>query len=506
MKVLNRKSLLAITTFWVMFQGMGLALGWDLPSSLRGKSDYSRPWSELSLPVGTGEVVSRMEHITVKKEGGRKKFYDLEEIVLKDQAYYLRFEEPTDKQKSTFIHIRNCGNVIIENLRVVQLDPDYRAYHSVLIEDCDSVLVRTTYFAGTCNYHLRVEGCRNVVLDGVEVAGYDYGELGVRSGGGVWVNNGSHRTTGRLGLWSPNPRDLETLVIENCYIHDNLAEDKTRNNDGILIHSAGNGLLFNNRFERWVKGDSALDVSHRRSDNSYKEKTFRIERNLFIGNKHVKSVGASDVSNSVIWMNNIFVDTKLGNYHQNWTDHHVCETYIFTGKDFGFWRNWGRLGGPVVIEKCLFFLKKGRISSMFKLDNKNSVGALAFIRPDRNIYYMPKDPGFWFVSENRDGSVSFRIRRWHDWQKRGFDQHSQFTRDDKGFAWGQKHGINYVVLQGLDKGDDLWRPVQAVGRGLASKGSDGTGKEPSLSYGLETPQREFFGRPREDWCIGAVCE
>jgi hypothetical protein len=473
---------------------------------MKSKSGYSGPWYELTLPAGRNIVESKMQHITIKKEGDLKRFYNLAQIAIRDQAYSLNFSEPTDKLKSTFIHIKNCGNVIIENLRVLQFDPDYRAYHSVLIEDCDNVSVKDSYFAGTCNYHLRIEGCRNIFLDGVEVAGYDYGKLGLRSGGGVWINNGSYTKTNMSGLWSPNPRDLETLIIQNCFVHDNLAEDKSRNNDGILIHSAGNGFLFNNRFERWVKGDSALDVSHRRSDDSYKEKTLRIERNLFVHNKHVKSVGMSDVSNSIIWMNNIYIDTKLGNYHQNWRDIRVWETYIFTKKDFGFWRNWGRLSGPVMIEQCLFFLKRGWISCMFKLDSINGIGAMSFLHPDRNVYYMPKPPGFWLVSENRDGSVSFGIMGWREWQKRGFDQQSQLTQDDKAFTWGQKYGINYVVLRNFDKRDGLCYPSQATRPGVERKRRDVREKKPSLNYCLATPPKDFFGRLREDCCLGAVCE
>lgn len=506
MKRLNRILLFAVTISCINLWIIDPAQASELPFPSIENSDYNKPWAKLPLPSNRISASSNIKNITISGDADLKRFYNLKNVIIKNQTYHLRFEEQAEKFQTTFIHIKNCNNVIIENLKIIQLDPDYRAYHSVLIEDCDNVTVKNSLFSGTCNFHLRSEGCKNIFLDGIVVKGYDYGELGIRCGGGIWINNGNPTSKNRSGLWSPNPKDLKSLIIQNCFIHDNLSEDKSRNNDGILIHSAGNGFLFNNRFERWLKGDSALDISHRRSDDSYKEKTFIVERNFFFNNKHVKSVGTSDVSNSIIWRNNIYIDTRLGNYHQNWRDLRVCETFIFTKKDFGFWRNWGRLRGPVVIEQCLFFLKQGQISSMFKLDNINGMGAMAFLHLNKNVYYMPKKPGSWLVSEKKDGSHAFAIRGWREWQQRGFDHQSIFTQNLKDFTWRQKDGINYIVWDSSNDRHDLCVSPSGELHHPTSELEKTAEKETVFDLKVESPQKDFFGLPRNDCCIGAVCK
>ncbi|MBN1671391.1 MAG: right-handed parallel beta-helix repeat-containing protein [Kiritimatiellae bacterium] len=137
------------------------------------------------------------------------------------------WESGSGKYETTLFLFRNCEKVVIEDVAVMQLDPDYRASHAILVEGCGDVIIRNVTVAGaTAKYHIRVEGCERVFIDNVEVCGYDYGPHGIRFGSGINVHNGETGRDGAVRVYSPNPRELKWCVIQNCDVHDCHASDK----------------------------------------------------------------------------------------------------------------------------------------------------------------------------------------------------------------------------------------------------------------------------------------
>jgi hypothetical protein len=446
------------------------------------------------------------KNIQIDDSGKGIRINNREFVSIRDCEFNLIFENNRGKYDTSFIYIKNCKNVDVVNIKMTQLNHDYRAYHSILIEDCDSVKIKNSSFFGTCKSHIRIEGCKVVMIDNVEIAGYSYGKYGIRCGGGIWINNGEHTEDKRKGIWSLNPKDLESLTITNSYIHDNLNEDKIRNNDGILIHSAGNGSLFNNRFENWIKGDSALDISHRRSDDLYKNKTFLVKNNIFLNNKHVKSNGFSHDCNLIIWEDNIYVDTMIGNYHSHWNDVRWYETHIFTKDKYGFWRNWSELNGKIYIKRCLIYIGDNHISEMFKFDGGNTKKAFKMLVPEDNIYFMTKDPSNWLVKKSKDNKRNeYTIKDWESWRKSGFDCESTIIREKENLSFSNVLGVNIVVFQPsietIEKiGDSIKRDT--AGKQCKNINSFRERIESVLS---KYKNLDFLGRERTPYCYGAVC-
>lgn len=401
-------------------------------------------------------------------------------VSLKHTNYHLAFEKPQSKYENTFMVIRSCGEVVIDGITIIQKGSNFLAYHSILIEDCKKVTVKNSVFKGTCFYHLRIEGCEDVLVDNVEISGLDYGRKGTRCGGGIWINNGESRSNGKKGLWSENPFNLKRLIIRNCKLKNSLTSDKVQNLDGILIHSPSNGYMTDCIFENWLAGDAALDISHRRTDKEYTNKFFRVQRCAFKNNKHVKSTGKSNVSNSIIWINNIYSDTKIGSYHQGWHDRRYFESYLFNSTTSGFWRNWSNLGGIVQIRGCLLHVKNGTIFEMYKLSIRASTDAHKFIQPDFNIYSLQKKPKFWL---NRHGSIEPKpinqITTFRSWRSIGKDSRSKLLLNSSKVIVVSKKGFEYPLYELL-----LDTSI------------------PNIDIDVN---EDFFGNPRDKFCYGAVC-
>lgn len=407
-------------------------------------------------------------------------FSNKKKVFLSNQTYNLFWDKPGEKYENSFIVIRDCDEVVIDGINIFQNNFDYLATYSILIEDCKKVVVKNSAFMGTCLYHLRIEGCEEVLIDNVRISGLDYGGKGVRCGGGIWINNGVQGADNGKLLWSKNPKNLQQLTIRNCLIQNNLTTDKERNSDGILIHSASNGTLTDCIFENWLAGDAALDVSHRRVDEAYTNKHFLIERNIFKNNKHVKTVGGSNASNSIVWINNLYSDTMIGSYHQGWSVKRFYESFLFSNSTFGFWRNWSGLDGPVEIKGCLLHVKRGFITEMFKLSDKNAPAAHERILTDSNIYSMPKEPTFWLRHyATRDNKSISEIVDWPSWRQNGRDENSLLLIDSGDVVVRQWKDMEYPVYLGS----------------AAARSS------PAAEY---APQ-DFFGKIRGNACYGAVC-
>lgn len=308
-----------------------------VPEHGKYTSLYQSDWSKLP----TGDVLARRDpgqipFQEVKGEAVRQSHRKKERVHLHDLAYKVTWDTPCDKYKTTLIHIEDAGEVILENISIMNMDADYKAYHSILVEGADRVIVRNLYLAGAVqSYHLRLEGCGEILIENVEIAGVKYDNTGLsRLGGGIFINNGASGRGGidNTGLSARAPRLPGWQVIQNCYIHDNSQDDDSRrNHDGILIHSPSHGLLFNTVCENWLRdsGDAAFDLGFRRVEPEYQDKTFRVERNIIRNCSFFKTPGHGTGPNTLLLTNNLFINTTIGDYHGGANDvRYVNNTFI----------------------------------------------------------------------------------------------------------------------------------------------------------------------------------
>ncbi|MCD4675934.1 MAG: hypothetical protein K8S18_08055 [Desulfobacula sp.] len=403
---------------------------------IREHGTYSDQYIGNWETLPTGKDYKRRSEIdfTFKVVSGNKakeKYFDKSEVILKNKAYKVYWKNEYDKYGNTLFSIRGAENVIVENIAVIQMDPNYKASHSLLIEDCQNVIIRDSLFAGSSNkFHIRVEGCTNVLIDNIEIAGYDYGsKIGVRCGGGIWVNNGDQKAGGNLGRFSPKPFDMKSSVIQNSYFHDNLTEakNKWRNQDAVCIGSAGNGVIFNCYFENWLKGDAALDISHSRSDKSYKKQSFRAERNIFKNCRLTKINGLSDSSNNVLFINNLYINTFHADYHKGWDSYHINETFILkdarkSGFQDVFFKIWGIDNGNTYFRNCLFYVFDKRINKFIYMSANYDPDDYRFVNFDNCVYLMPQ-PDYWLRGKNGE-----QFKTWKEWKKiSGNDANSTFS-------------------------------------------------------------------------------
>lgn len=403
------------------------------------------------------------------------------DVTITNETFSLTYDKNGGKYENSFIVIRNCENVIIDNIEIIQNNPDFLATYSIIIEDCKKVTIRNSTFKGTCLYHIRIEGCEEILIENVTITGLDYGDKGIRSGGGIWINNGATSSTDD-GLWSRNPLNLLNLVIRDCKISNNFASDKNRNLDGILIHSASNGTISNCIFENWLAGDAALDISHRRTDNDYTNKHFTIKNCIFKNNKHVKAVGRSNQSNSIQWENNLYIDTIIGNYHIGWKDQRIFESYLFTKPTFGFWRNWERQKGKVGIHGGLLHVEKGTLSDIYKLSYKAGDDALNYLHMDHNIYSFQDEPNRFLSKQFYNKPHTFPLYNdWASWQSEKRDNNSKFLIESSSISVLSQNGYRYPVYTGSINNENIVLPVK------------------------RQPATDFLGIPRSKFCYGAVC-
>ena len=134
---------------------------------------YQSDWSKLP----TGEVLAKhdVSKISFKEANGedvRQYFDEQEKVHLKDLHYKVKWNQKNNKSKTTLILIENVNEVILENISILNTDPDYKAYDSIRVEGADRVIIRNLYLAGTVqSYHLRLEGCGEILIENVEIAG-----------------------------------------------------------------------------------------------------------------------------------------------------------------------------------------------------------------------------------------------------------------------------------------------------------------------------------------------
>ena len=360
------------------------------------------PFDRLDLRgMPTGDVlakhdISSIPWKSVKGPEVRKTWKDQKRVEIRDLALKIDWPEPTTKYSGTLFLLQNCEDVLIENVSIVHANADYRGQHSVLLENCGKVTIRNVYSAGAVDrVHIRLEGCREYHIERVEIAGWDYGKAGVRCGAGILINNGITRANGSIHIGTKSRRELDWGVIRDCWMHDYLVNDgKDRNQDGILFHAPSNGIVFNCVFDRWQAGDGAIDDSHRRHDPAYKNKVHRIERCIFRDNRLVKTNGATGSPDCVIaWINNVYINSWMGDYHRGWTNWHIHETHRWEEQMPVFIKNWGMREQPTAFANVLLSAPKGA-KTVYWQSGKATTDGYRLFRADHVLYLMP-EPALW---------------------------------------------------------------------------------------------------------------
>ena len=385
---------------------------------------YQQDWS--SLPNGKAQArwdLAKVKFETVAGEQVRQVFADKENVRICGRALKVRWAAAKcDKYRHTLYYFRHCKNVTVEDMAVVQMDPDFRAASTFFFESCDRVTIRRCYLAGSSTKaKIRIEGCREYFIDRVDMSGWDYGEQGIESGHGIFINNGAgwnaEKNRQRM-LYAAQPRELEWGVIQNCYIHDYPKVHRQHNHDGILFHAPASGIVFNCYFENY-EADSCLDISHRRNDAKYRNHVFRVERNVFDRCHRVKTNGAVGSSDcAIMWANNLYVDSMVTDYHTGWKNWHVHETYVFTHRPGYFFTMHCQPGGTL-FRNCLMYAPQG-VKGMYEPWARPNQDP-SVIQPDHFLYLM-KPPLLWLHQRGANGQT---IATWPEWRAAGFDPHSK---------------------------------------------------------------------------------
>lgn len=334
-------------------------------------------------------------------------------VELKNKIYDIYWDNKKDKYGTTFIYIAQCEKVIISDLIINQMNNDYTSSYSILIEDCKNVSIKNCEFSGTTGYHLRLEGCKYIEIDGVVVRGREYLNGKTISGGGIWINNGD-TSMERGGIWSKIPYELKVLTIKNSSFLDNYSDGK-KNLDGILIHSSANGVISNCMFKNWQSGDSAIDASHRRTDESYSDNLLEITNNLFVNSGYAKTNGNSTQTNTIVWAKNTYIDTMIVDYHKGWNVYHINET-IYSSKIKNLFKNHGISDGETKFVNCLF-VSQQKLKTVFGLGVTTDKNAHKDIISRNNIFLMP-DPEYFVVN---GFTWEVNIKKFSQWQSENKD-------------------------------------------------------------------------------------
>ncbi|MBM4046495.1 MAG: right-handed parallel beta-helix repeat-containing protein [Planctomycetes bacterium] len=414
-----------------------------VPAHGKYSQTYQGDWA--NLPTGKQLAKHDLGAYTLKDVKGqeaRRRFQGQKKVRLAGERLRVSWPKPEcDKYRHTLYHFVNCDEALIEDMIVAQADPDYRASSVFFFEDCGTVTVRNCFLGGTSGRALiRIEGCEQYFIDRVEISGIDYPGVGVRSGPGIFINNGQgwDPARNRAGeIHSETPRNLKWGVIQNSYIHDypNVVPDT--NHDGILFHAPADGLVFNCVFENY-EADSCLDISHRRNDAAYQSHLFRLERNIFTNCHRVKTNGAvGSATCAIVWANNLYLNSMLTDYHVGWPNWHLHETFAFTRAPSYFLTMHCRPGGTL-FRNCLFWSPE-RPRSMYEPWGREGEDVTA-IEPDHFLYLTPA-PSSWLKPR---GKVGTTILDWPAWQKAGFDRHSQLANSPPHFLEAEREDFRLL--------------------------------------------------------------
>lgn len=398
-----------------------------IPEHGKYSQTYLSDWSK--LPTGrelARHDLSQMEFTDVAGEDVRQVFTDeTDEIRISGQRLRVSWASPEcEKYRHALYYFRNCERIVIEDMAVIQNHGDWRASSTFFFESCGSIEIRNCYLAGTSEKpFIRLDGCEEYFIDGVEIAGMDFGE-GYRCAQGIVINNGAglDPETGRhRGIYRDDARDLRFGVIQNSYFHDYGLTGPVFNHDGIAFAAPADGLIFNCWFENW-EADAAIDNSHRRNDEDYQNHLHRTERCVFVNCHRVKTNGAvGSPTCSLLWCNNLYVDSSLTDYHVGWENWRVHETYIFT-RPKGYFHVMHYREGPKFFRNCLMYSPVS-VGDIYQSMGETPEQDITLLRSNYFMYLMPA-PRNWLTA--RTGNTP-EITTWEQWREAGFDADSTLS-------------------------------------------------------------------------------
>lgn len=383
---------------------------------------------DLKTGAGFQSVIGEQKQMTkIWKKGNSK------EIQIKNLAYKVSWNSAGDGNNILF-YIEGYDRVVIENLAIIQTDSDYRLKNTIRIVGCGEVIIKNVYVAGTVSqHHIGIYGCKYATIENVEVAGVDYfGKGTYRNGGGISVANGEYVATN-------NPKLLKWLTIQNCYIHDlddgdyQHGDPNWRNQDGILLESPMDGILFNCYFENWKLkyGDAAIDAGHRGyrypegsayspDPNDPVHHFFRIERNIIDNCSHAKSPGY-DSGNTLFWANNLFINSSFTDYHYGFQEYFAHNTYIFNSDyEFDYFLSLESIAkltsNLAYFHNCLFYLAPSNVTRKFNSFisqhwRDTFSNRWKEYHADNNIYRIGMLPDYW-VKKNNDPGNNIDLSEW----------------------------------------------------------------------------------------------
>ncbi|QOR71634.1 hypothetical protein IM660_04930 [Ruania alkalisoli] len=465
--------------------------------------DYKRSWHDLP----TGDVLAAHDPGTIEwtdviGEEFRQEFHDQDEVVIRDLNLRLRWNTSNvAKWDKSLFYISNVKRIVVENVNIESLDPDFRTWSDFLIEGADEVIFRNCYFAGaTRSYHLRIEAVANVFVDRVEIAGLDGVDGdGVpyrgRTGAGIWLENGqSGREDGdpnNPSLSAEHPRDPQWAVIQNCYFHNGIDVPIGGNRDALLAHHYPDGAVFNNVVRNWFRDDmdAGFDLGARRKEDFLQGKTMRVERNILENVSFYKNPAFLETDCRLLWTNNLLINTKLDFYASDQEVNHIHNTYIqdldaFASDDIrslaargatSYHWKFGATGGCTFnLENGLtVFRTGGGFSPWYANTSSDPEKVIETARPDHMVYGVGGMHSQWLKHD----VAGWGYDTFEDWQAgTGFDASS--VVEDPQTEW-------FVDYAGKDFRlvENLWPDV------------------PSHDY-LHHPEiamritRDFNGRPR----------
>ena len=419
--------------------GRGLADPIDGTDIIKAHGQYSAAYLSDWSTLPTGKDWARRDRAdrsfeSLSGDAAKRWYSDQDRVHISGET--LQVNWPNADYDNQVFHIRDVGTVIIEDVAVVHRDADYRGYHSVLIENCDTAVIRNSSFFGAVEHsHIKIKGCRDVLIDNVEIAGIDYDKSGrYRSGGGIFIENGNQHRKRSFG--GPGWRELEWLVIQNAYIHDLTGSNGTRrNHDAIIVHTPADGVIFNNVIENWLDrhGDAAIDVGFRRPGPP--GRFLRIERNIVRNANRTKTPGEfGDGSSAVLWANNLMMNVFHGDYHEGWSNHFVHNTYVWDPDKLpllledafaldAFYKLWTDMDYPSFGRNNLLYMNvPGQFWITYQSGGKPD--KYRNLHTDHSVYLTtaPTRTG-WLVSDaDNEGPT---LRTFEDWKRvTGNDRHS----------------------------------------------------------------------------------
>jgi hypothetical protein len=325
-----------------------------------------------------------------------------------------------DYSGTSLIQIKDCDYVYIEDIAIKLTDEKTR--DSIRITNCKEVYIKNVWISGTATNHIRIQGAKYVVVDGVEVEGRDYNGT-KKSGNGIKIENGLDSLD--------YDYDLVFSITQNSYIHDCDSYDGNSERDAIALSSCSQGILFNCYIENWKLGEGteqAIDLSHRRNDSDYDNSyIYRVEKCTIMNCEQNKISGSqAHTGNKIIFANCEFINSYFALAQADYEVYLVNNTFIYDDFFAQLVKQWGQTGNAYLANN--FIYSSGAMDRIFY--SSFSEDKRQYINADYNLYYMPDTSSDWY----KDLYSTYSVSDFTDWQTAGKDTNSTKLNSGSNFS------------------------------------------------------------------------